>query len=79
MLKNKPLKLLELQHVSVFHKTILREPLVPVKVYLLSVVIFQIMLAGVPIILVVYFLTFNVLTLIFCDSQVHVFGEIEVN
>ena len=29
--KNKPLKLLELQHVSVFHKTILREPFVPVK------------------------------------------------
>jgi len=26
------LKLLELQHVSVFHKTILREPFVPVKV-----------------------------------------------
>jgi len=25
------------------------------------------------------FLTFNVLTLILCDSQVHVFGEIEVN
>jgi len=32
MLKIKLLKLLELQHVSVFHKTILREPLVPVKV-----------------------------------------------
>jgi len=30
--KIKPLKLLELQHVSVFHKTILRESLVPVKV-----------------------------------------------
>jgi len=29
-IKNKPLKLLELQHVSVFHKTILSEPFVPV-------------------------------------------------
>jgi len=32
ILRIKPLKLMELQHVSVFHKTILRDPFVPFKV-----------------------------------------------
>jgi len=40
--KNKPLKLLELQHVSVFHKTILREPLVPVKVTYCPLLFFKV-------------------------------------
>jgi len=40
--KNKPLKLLKLQHVSVFHKTILREPFVPVKVTYYPLLFFKV-------------------------------------
>jgi len=115
--KNKPLKLLELQHVSVFHKTILREPLVPVKVtyypllffrvcwqhvlfylwwvwiscysfslcwFLVSVCVMRGISGSLRMVLWKtetcwssnnfsgLFLTCNVLTLILCDSQVHV-------
>ena len=71
--KNKPLKLLELQHVSVFHQNIFRVPLVPVKVYLLPIIIFQSMLAACPILFVMGldFMLLVLLVLISCFRMCH--------